>query len=402
MNVDLKNAFDKVLKEIIPFNIAREEEQKQFNILKAVRTNNDEVKLHSRMISSLLDPNAPHGLGKEPLRLFLKLINAEHIDEIVEDKDATLKIQPNYQNKKENEEMDILITTKEYAVLIENKIWAGDSNKTKDCFYENGDHKGKWKRKGQLERYYALLVNEGNNNNVYGNFKKDNIQVVYLTVDEHNPSRESTGEIREVEGDPHSLKFADLPKKIKKINYREHVLKWLNKLLEIENIDSSIKTIIKQYAMTVNELTDVTERINIVKAIGSLSDQERTALASLFDSKKQKHISWHIADFFFQELYKKIEETGLSMYIKKNDAKGEPIEVKDIYESMPQILNEKKYDVNIYFEGGKPLTYRQGVITLDGLRIDFNNLTCVDTLHISNAEKRRTKVEEVLEKMKGK
>jgi hypothetical protein len=55
------------------------------------------------------------------------------------------------------------------AVIIENKIYASDSN------HEN---------EGQLEKYYRIIIEEEK-------IPEDNIEVYYLSLDGHEPSTES-------------------------------------------------------------------------------------------------------------------------------------------------------------------------------------------------------------------
>jgi len=404
MNDDLKSAFDKLLKEIVVINEAHEKECSQFNDLKAVLPIHDEVRMHSHFITSLLDPYAPHGMGKEGLRLFLKCINVDKADAIIED--CNLTVQPNYKYKTEYKNMDILVRTKRYAVLIENKIFASDSNYDKDGEEIDDNRNVQVKRKGQLERYYARLVNPESKG--FGYYKKENIYVRYLTIDGHSASVESTGAIRD-ENDRY--KFKELPEKVKDISYGIHILDWLKELVSNERINNAIKPHINQYIMIIKEMVnklEVNERIAIVNTIGKLSLDERKALSTLF--RNEKDICWHIADLFFQDLNSKTKENGIKMWIKQINDKNIN-EVDDICEMMPYILNDTvgphggKSIVHFFFskDNDSPvLILDRGVIEFEGLKIDFNDLNSIETLNLSNEEYRKEKVKEVFEKMKGK
>lgn len=400
MNDNLKSALEALLKEIIPFDKAREDEQKQFNILKSIRSSNDEVRLHSHFIASLLDPDAPHGLNKEPLKLFLNKIG---VPENIAD-DEGLSVQPNYNDKREYKEMDILVRTNNYAVLIENKVFAKDSNNAKDGEEKDDKYILQPKRKGQIERYYARLVKPEYKG--HGHFEEKKVYVRYLTVDGHLASKDSTGENRDIND---HLKFKELPEKVIGITYGTHILNWLRELLSIEKINPSVKVIIEQYKMAVEELANVVkERENIVQKIGNLSLEERKALSTLF--RNEKDICWHIADLFFQDLYKMVIDSGNSLWMKKDDK--ENVEVKDIYVSMPPILDDTvgpkggKSTVNFYFsktDKSPALVLDKGILKIDDkVKIDFNDLSSHNTINISEKEYREELVLQVFNEMQGK
>lgn len=54
---------------------ARNEGKEKFNIFTCLMDSSDEVNLHSRFISSLLDPKGNHGLGFAPIDILLKFIS---------------------------------------------------------------------------------------------------------------------------------------------------------------------------------------------------------------------------------------------------------------------------------------------------------------------------------------
>lgn len=79
-----------------------------------------------------------------------------------------ISITPNFLNPSEFKDIDIFIRKgNEFAVIIENKIDALDSNHEEE---------------GQLEKYYRESLEEG--------YSKDNINIYYLTLDQHEPSEE--------------------------------------------------------------------------------------------------------------------------------------------------------------------------------------------------------------------
>ena len=123
----------------------------KFNVFTVLRSESDEVRLHSRFIGSLIDP-VYHGLGRAMLEAFLRQLDVP---------DFPLD---GAQVHIECSGVDILVLNSRCgkAVIIENKIYAGDQ-------YQ------------QLRRYYDTIKQQG----------IQDIYVRYLTLDGHSPSKES-------------------------------------------------------------------------------------------------------------------------------------------------------------------------------------------------------------------
>lgn len=122
-----------------------------------LRTASDEVNLHSRFLYALLDHVDPLSGGRENLRAFLHQVvdargfNAER---------ARVEREANH--------IDLLIRNDKQAVVVENKIWAGDQER-------------------QLQRYRDGLVDRG--------YACAEIRLVYLTPDGREPEAQSRGAI---------------------------------------------------------------------------------------------------------------------------------------------------------------------------------------------------------------
>ena len=123
----------------------------QFNIFTAMFDESDEVNLHSQFIFSLL--NFKTGNEYRYLNAFLKCVDSSFEYNL-----NSLEIH------KELHDIDILLLDKstKRAVIIENKIYASDSN------HEN---------EGQLEKYYRIIIEEEK-------IPEDNIEVTswHLTI----------------------------------------------------------------------------------------------------------------------------------------------------------------------------------------------------------------------------
>ena len=142
----------------------KELQKEQFNVFTILRDESDEVKLHSRFISSLLSykqKNEYHYLNA-----FL-----QEIDSVFEYDNFSLEVYPSYDSKNEYKDIDILLIdrTTRFAIIIENKIFARDSNHEEE---------------GQLEKYYRTIIEENG-------IKEEHVEVYYLTLDGHDPSESS-------------------------------------------------------------------------------------------------------------------------------------------------------------------------------------------------------------------
>ena len=126
-----------------------------FNVFSVLRSESDEVNLHSRFLSALLDWKSADG-GRKNLDDFLRCVaDVQNFHE-----DGVLV-------ERERDNIDILVTNNSrQAVVIENKIWAGDQPK-------------------QLQRYHGILKRQG--------YRE--VHLRYLTPDGHDPSEDSSGEV---------------------------------------------------------------------------------------------------------------------------------------------------------------------------------------------------------------
>ncbi len=147
-------------------------QEEQFNIFSVLHKEHDERRLHSRFIAALLDPHGSHELGVAFLEQFIALLNevlgeGTPASKIILD-ESQVVVYPEAWNKSEYKNIDILLLDKKSkkAVIIENKINAGDS------ITEAG---------GQLYRYYEYALNTER-------IPDQNIYLYYLTLDGHAPS----------------------------------------------------------------------------------------------------------------------------------------------------------------------------------------------------------------------
>ena len=259
-----------------------EEDKEQFNIFTALHKERDEVRLHSRFISVLLSNESRHNKKDTFLKLFLQTLSIEKFE--VEN----AKIYPTEFQKSEFNEIDILIINRlsKQAIIVENKIGAGDSN------HED---------RGQLEGYFELIHN-------LENIPKENINVFYLTLDGHLPTSESLGKYESLEN-----------MNGRTIDYEHEIQSWLNLCLyECINqpfLRESIIQYLNLIKQMTNDNTNIQERLEIRNLI-SASSENMASTKLLIENFK--HVKWHTVMDFWNELCLELEKKGFKIHSKPN------------------------------------------------------------------------------------
>lgn len=193
-----------------------------FNIFDVLGLDSDEVRCHSAFIGELLNVNANHGLGSSFLDAFISATGIENLG-LNTDAKYCKTDKECYVGKVTEEEggrIDILIHSEQKAIIIENKIYASDGYK-------------------QLIRY----CNYGKG--VYGTFI-----VFYLTLYGSRPKDIST---KNKQGESCEYKC---------ISYRENILLWLNRCIELSAEKPLIREVIVQYRNLILSLTNQFMDIN--------------------------------------------------------------------------------------------------------------------------------------------
>lgn len=247
----------------------REKNEDNFNMFTILRKESDEVYLHSRFLSALLDPNGPHRLGTIFLNSFLDRIESDF-----EYDEKSIEVYPNNLNRSEYKEIDICFIDRigKRAVMVENKIYHKDSN------HED---------KGQLENYYGKLIEEDK-------IPEDGIEVYYLTLDGHEPSEDSV---------KLSGKYPTLQDKVKCISYSVEILDWLRDLVKECYNKPSLRESVIQYIKLIESMTNNDLSLEEIKELSNLIGQNEDNIQStkvLLDNFI--HIKWHTIHDFWQEL----------------------------------------------------------------------------------------------------
>ena len=171
-----------------------------FNVFTVLRSSSDEVNLHSRFLHALLDYRETRESERENLRDFLT--NVACVDEFDLQRVSV---------SRERDNIDLLISNGEQAVVIENKIWAGD-------------------RKQQLSRYHDTLISQG--------YRPPNIHLQYLTPFGSEPSQQSIGNLH-----------------CRTVSYRYDLPPWLERCQQRAFDSPALRESIAQYRQLIHTMT---------------------------------------------------------------------------------------------------------------------------------------------------
>jgi len=290
----LKNLLEKLNKSHLKQKKLNELSLNSFNIFSILRKPNDEVNLHSKFIFELLNPKGSHQQGDRFLQLFFQELNME------EEKFG-------YKVFREKFNIDILLTSSNRAVLIENKI-------------DTQDHSN------QLSNYYQRIQEEG-----YG---KNNIIFFYLTLFEEEPNE------------------VKMRKKIRNITYQYEVRNW---------IEACIKEVIKlpilrdtlvQYFKLINQLTEQSQEKGFMMKTKELllQDNNLELILSIEEAVIDAKIEVQLS--FWEHLKKHLEVYYSFTFYSLN---GEKTIRKSVHKYYKKRKNRKDFgleyqvDENLYF-----------------------------------------------------
>ena len=182
-----------------------------FNVFEACHCAHTEA-VHSRFLGALLTPNGCHGLGDQPLRLFLKGIGdktnlqIEYASVVCEYADNRAKNDPTSEETRGNR-LDLFITDGVTRIGVEVKIGAYDQER-------------------QLSRYREVVGKEPQN------------ALYYLTLEGREPS----------ERDAHAIP----------VSFKHHIRTWIGQLIHLAAEMPRLRETLRQYLDLLTLLTETT------------------------------------------------------------------------------------------------------------------------------------------------
>lgn len=214
----MPNSIKDLFSQLLPLYHAEQErlkkekeEGKCFNVFSALDICSDEMRLHSRLLATLLNPKASHGLGNEFLKLFLIALGLPE-DYITYCKEQMVERTIGEVTETTGGRIDIILEDRGHAVIIENKIYAGD-------------------QPNQLLRYHNYGVKT---------FGENNFKLVYLTLYGSDPSPYSLG--------GEHFEFI-------KLSYAQDILKLLEDFVPTQP-QKPVHSTIEDYITIIKQLTD--------------------------------------------------------------------------------------------------------------------------------------------------
>ena len=188
----------------------------EYNIFDVLNISTYETKTHTPFLKNLLNHKGTHAQGKLFFETFFRSIldDQERVNKVLSCNTGNLSVLE--ESPTGDGFIDIFIQHRDkinpYAVVIENKIYAGD-------------------QKLQLERYYHFVKNRYDLNN-------DQILVLYLSPGGRQPSDYSISRSLRMELEDSGVLHA--------ISYKKHIKNWLEQCLP--SIQAPlVRTIVQQY-----------------------------------------------------------------------------------------------------------------------------------------------------------
>ena len=186
-----------------------------FNVFNTIGLWSEEVRLHSAFIAELLNPKGSHGLAHRLLQAFIEELDLDLPDDYINFQRCSRNIVERVigpVTEKEGGRIDIIVEDGNHAIIIENKIYAGD-------------------QPHQLLRY-----------NNYGKKKFPNgFILIYLTLDGHEACKCSIG----------GKEFD-----YKQLSYENNIVDWLDKCYAIADGKPLVQSVIKQYCELIKQITN--------------------------------------------------------------------------------------------------------------------------------------------------
>lgn len=186
-----------------------------YNIFKVIHMTSNETSVHSAFIADLLNPKGLHGMGNQFLRLFVEAINTHGFVFSIEDSKTEIEKDIGPRKATTGGRLDIIVSNKDQAIIIENKIYAED-------------------QEAQMLRYHNFAK---------GRYPRKHL-LLYLSLDGlvHDVDFTTKGKIKEGE-------------EFFTISYKEDILNWLFKCRQLAVEKPLLREGLTHYINLVKSLT---------------------------------------------------------------------------------------------------------------------------------------------------
>lgn len=284
----LQNLLDKTASIVNKSNQLLDATGGRFNIFQVIGVTTAEARIHSAFLAELLDVNGSHGLKDKPLKAFIrKCLDSEFAFQTT---NSICKVEYSIGLKTATTggRIDIIVWDKEKrAIIIENKIYAGD-------------------QENQMLRYY--------------NHSKSYIdsRLIYLSLDGKIPSEYSMG------GEAFDYHI---------LSYKFDIFDWLTECKQLAVDFPLVREAISHYINLIKQLTNTSSMDEMNKEIVALVMQSPENLQNAFELEKvltdvKIKTQWE----FWKQLKKSLEEKGLHVKGDDDSKKVKHWKVKGYYE----------------------------------------------------------------------
>ena len=261
-----------------------ENDSDKFNIFSILLKSSDEVNLHSKFIYELINPNGSHQQNETFLNLFIQEINSETSEKI------TLEPLTAYREKNN---IDILLKSKNQAIIIENKIYTEDHS-------------------NQLSKYLTLIEKEG--------YSKEKISLIYLTLFNEEPNEKKVKDI------------------VINITYETNIVNWIELCIkEVATIPTLRETLV-QYLMLIKKLTNQSQNKGYLMEIKDilLKDDNLKLALDMQEAIKEAKIELQLK--FWESLSNTLKSKGYDfIFYDSNDSKNLKKAITKYYEKRKNI-----------------------------------------------------------------
>ncbi len=240
-----------------------------YNLFKVIHMTSNETSVHSAFIADLLNPKGLHGMGDEFLRLFVETIDTHGF--VFNIKDSKTEIEKDIGPRKATTggRLDIIVSNKEQAIIIENKIYAED-------------------QEAQMLRYH---------NYAKGKYPEKHL-LLYLSLDGlvHDVDFTTKGQIKE-------------GKEFYTISYKDDILNWLYKCRQLAVDKPLLREGLTHYINLVKSLTHTNMDAQTIKEMTDIVVNNPTYIKNLKVYANAIEASMKaLTIVFWQSLFAKMQE----------------------------------------------------------------------------------------------
>lgn len=284
----LQNLLDKTASIVNKNNQLFDATGGRFNLFQVIGVTTAETRLHSAFLCELLDVKGSHGLKDKPLKAFIKKCFDDKFDFQTSNSISKVEHYIGIKTATTGGRIDITVWDNgNKAIIIENKIYAGD-------------------QESQMLRYY-------NHSKKYADSK-----LIYLSLDGKIPSELSMG------GESFDYKT---------LSYKFDIIDWLTECKQLAVDFPLVREAISHYINLIKQLTNTSSMDEMNKEIVALVMQSPDNMQNAFELNKtlidvKIKMQWE----FWKQLQKSLEEKGLK---PKGDDESKTVKhwkVKGYYE----------------------------------------------------------------------